>query len=102
MEIKMLKLLSGEEILCGIVADTDSHVEVENPVVVIPTQQDNGSTSVALAAFPMFAHRDQKTLKIRKSVVVLEPYDAPDNFVNQWRQIYGSGIVVPSIQLSKK
>jgi hypothetical protein len=102
MEIKMIKLLSGEEILCGVVSQDENHIEVENPVVIVPTQQESGKTSVGFAEFPMFAHRDQKTLKIRKSVVVIEPYNAPDNFVNQWRQIYGSGIVIPSIEISQR
>jgi hypothetical protein len=102
MEIKMLKLLSGEEILGGIKSIDDKFVEIESPVVVIPSQGPDGKTSIQFAEYPMFTHKDQKFFKINKNLVVLEPYQAPENFENQWRQIYGSGIVVPGIQLARK
>ena len=90
-EIKILKLISGEEII-GEVLENGSEICIKNPVrIVVMPGKDPREPQVGLAPWGQFSK--EKTFSLHKAhiVVIMTPIDA---FVNQHKEMFG-GIVIP-------
>lgn len=99
MEILVLKLVTGEEVL-GEVVDTDREgvYRLRNPVGIAIVRGADGP-NVGFAPFPL--HAEQKTgyeIDIRYSNVVYS-YVPAEDFINNYDQLFGTGIVLPSKKL---
>ena len=95
MDIQILKLVTGEEVLSEIESQSETEYVLSNPVGIAVVRGKDGQPSVGLAPFPL--HAEQKpdaTIAIPKRSVVYSYVPAQD-FVNNYNQIFGSGIVVP-------
>jgi hypothetical protein len=97
--IKILKLLTGEELLAEVTETNPipSGVIIKNPVriVVMPNKMDPKTPSVGFAPWAEFS--EQKTFTLDKSHVlcIIEPIK---EFVNQYNSMFG-GLVVPTSNL---
>ena len=113
MNIQVFKLTSGEDVLGELVNDSSSysvkslgeHVNmpssysIKNTVGIAVVRGQNGQPNVGLTPFPL--HAEQKkdaVIDIPKSSVVYS-YVPAEDFINNYNQIFGSGIVLPSKQL---
>lgn len=99
MRIEVLKLTSGEDVLAEIESENDTQYTLCNPVGIAVVRGQTGQASVGLAPFPL--HAEQKTgakVAIDKRSVVYS-YVPAEDFINNYNQIFGSGIVLPSKQL---
>lgn len=96
MNIKILKLLNGEDLI-GDVSFTDDHYNIKNPlrVVVIPSRTDPKTPQVGLAPWNEFATDKAFTINQFHVVTIMTP--VPE-FVNQYKSIFG-GIVTPQTSL---
>lgn len=95
MDIQILKLVTGEEVLAEIESQDESCYVLVNPVGIAVVRGKDGQPNVGLAPFPL--HAEQKpdaTIAILKRSVVYSYVPAQD-FINNYNQIFGSGIVVP-------
>ena len=95
MDIKVLKLITMEEVLSEIESEDETHYVLINPVGIAVVRGKDGQPNVGLAPFPL--HGEQKTdatIAIPKRSVVYS-YIPSEDFVNNYKQIFGSGIVVP-------
>jgi hypothetical protein len=95
MDIQILKLVTGEEVLSEIESQSETEYVLSNPVGIAVVRGKDGQPSVGLAPFPL--HAEQKkdaTIAIPKRSVVYS-YVPAEDFVNNYNQIFGSGIVVP-------
>ena len=96
MKILALKLVTGEEILGEIESESESEFVIENPVgIAIVRDPKTGQPSVGFAPFPI--HAEQKTgatVALNKKNVVYS-YVPAEDFINNYNQIFGSGIVLP-------
>jgi len=95
MDIKVLKLITMEEVLSEIESEDDTHFVLVNPVGIAVVRGKDGQPNVGLAPFPL--HGEQKpdnTIAIPKRSVVYS-YVPSQDFINNYNQIFGSGIVVP-------
>ena len=100
MSIKIVKLLTGEEILAKVLPSSDHIVIMENPVriVVMPNKIDPKTPNIGFAPWAEFS--DDKTFTIDKShvVVIMTPIK---EFVNQYNTMFGklvtpqSGLILP-------
>ena len=97
--VKILKLITGEELLGEILPGGPSVCEIKNPVriVVLPNKMDPKTPNVGFAPWAEFS--DQKTFIIDKSHVlcIIEPIK---EFVNQYNSMFG-GLVLPTSNLIK-
>ena len=99
MEIKILKLITGEEVLGEVEIESETEVVLVNPVGVAIVRGKDGQPNVGFAPFPM--HADQKTgesIAFAKRNVIYS-YVPAKEFVDNYNQIFGSGIVLPNKQL---
>jgi len=98
MDIQILKLVTGEEVLSEIESQSETEYVLSNPVGIAVVRGKDGQPSVGLAPFPL--HAEQKkdaSIAISKRSVVYSYVPAQD-FINNYNQIFGSGIVVPPTQ----
>ena len=90
MSVKIVRMLSGEDVLCDC-EDKDHFFEFQDAVVVVPTQQ----SSVQFVPYSPFSTKDP--LMINKDMVVFVA--EPDNsLVNQHKKMFG-GILTPDSML---
>ena len=85
MNIKIIRLISGEELIGDWNRETNT---ITNPVVMIPVAKDQ------LGVQPWIPYAEDKeiTFKEQHIVVVL----TPDNKLqNEYNRVYGSGLLVP-------
>lgn len=97
--VKILKLITGEELLGEMLSGGPSVCEIKNPVriVVMPNKMDPKTPNVGFAPWAEFS--DQKTFIIDKSHIlcIIEPIK---EFVNQYNSMFG-GLVLPTSNLIK-
>ena len=100
MNIKIIKLLSGEEILAKILPSSENVIAMENPVriVVMPNRLDPNKPNVGLAPWAEFS--DDKEFVIDKShvIAIMTPIK---QFVDQYNSLFSkivqaqSGLILP-------
>jgi hypothetical protein len=99
MEIKILKLITGEEVLGEVEIESETEVVLVNPVGVAIVRGKDGQPNVGFAPFPMHAEpKTGSTIAFAKKNV-LYSYVPAKEFVDNYNQIFGSGIVLPNKQL---
>jgi hypothetical protein len=95
MKILTLKLVTGEEVLGEIESESETEFVLVNAVGIAVVRGKDGQPNVGFAPFPI--HAEQKsgaTVALSKKSVVYSYVPAQD-FINNYNQIFGSGIVVP-------
>jgi hypothetical protein len=99
MDIKILKLNTGEEVLGEIESESETEFVLCNPVGVAIVRGKDGQPNVGFAPFPLHAEqkKDQTIAFSKKNVVY--SYVPAEDFVNNYNQLFGSGIVLPNKQL---
>ena len=89
MDIIVLKLITGEEVLGEIESQSETEFVLVNPVGIAVVRGQNGQPSVGFAPFPI--HAEQKTgatVALSKRNVVYS-YVPADDFINNYDQIFG-------------
>ena len=96
-KLKIIRLLSGEEIIAEVTSDSGTVVTIKNAlrIVVMPNKADPNTPSVGLAPFVQFT--DEKELTLNKNCVITTATPVAD-FVNQYNSVFG-GLVVPNSKL---
>jgi hypothetical protein len=95
MKVLTLKLVTGEEVLGEIESESETEFVLVNAVGIAVVRGKDGQPNVGFAPFPI--HAEQKTgatVALNKKSVVYSYIPAQD-FINNYNQIFGSGIVVP-------
>ena len=89
MEVKLLRVITGEEIVAEIVDENASEVTLKNALVVIPTQQ-----SVGFAPWASVIDRENPEVTVsRTHIVYIANLD--ESIRNKYDEIYGSKLVKP-------
>ncbi len=89
MEVKLLRVITGEEIIAEIIEENASEVTLKNALVVIPTQQ-----SVGFAPWATVIDRENPEITVsRTHIVYIAGVD--DSIRNKYDEIYGSKLVKP-------
>ena len=94
--IKVIKLVSGEELVVEIVLETEEKIEFKNPVAAV--LQRSQSTGGAALGFMPWMHSADGPFKIEKINIICIA-EVAEEVKNGYNQIFGAGIVVPPKQL---
>lgn len=89
MMIKILKLITGEELITEVISSSDHGYKIENPATIV-VKQTNAGMGVALAPFLAYT---KGAVSLAKHAVAVEA-EADDQLVNEYNRIFGAGIVV--------
>ena len=85
MNVKIVKLISGEDLIAELVDSDD--IIVKNPVVMIPVNKDQ----IAFQPWIPYAEDKEYLLKETQVVIIATP---SETIVNEYQKIYSS-IVTP-------
>lgn len=97
MDIRILKLITGEEVLGEIVSDS-AIIKVKNPVGVAVVRDKSGMPNVGFAPFPLHAEsKSGLTVDFDRKNVVYS-YVPAEDFIRNYDQIFGTGIILPKQQ----
>jgi len=96
MKVLTLKLVTGEEVLGEIESESETEFVLVNAVGITVVRGKDGQPSVGFAPFPVYAEQKTgATVALNKKSVVYS-YVPAEDFVNNYNQIFGSGIVIPA------
>jgi len=90
MNVKIFRLVSGEELIGKWENDNDDSIDVENPAVIVlnPSQQ-----GVQMGLMPFMAYAQDKIINFKKSHIVATcAVETP--LLNEYNRIFGSGIEI--------
>ena len=97
--VKIVKLITTEELLAEVKNETETKVTLKNPtrIVVIPPQggQSPKGTNVGLAPWINFSDETEVTIDKSHIFCIMNP---AQEFVNQYNTVFG-GLVAPSSKL---
>lgn len=104
MTIKVLKLVTGEEVLGDIEKGLEGY-SVTDPVGITIVRQRDGSPGVGFTPFPLHRVGDPSqaptngyTIDIPTASVVYS-YEPAQDFIDNYNSIFGAGIVLPNKQI---
>jgi len=85
--IQLVRLTTGEEILCKIVNDTTTLITVTDPVQLIPTQEG----TIAFAPYMPYCEIDKLHIKVEHIMFIVQP---EDGLIDKFKTMIGD---TPSI-----
>lgn len=92
--IKVVKLATGEEILAEIEENEDGII-ITNPVRIAVMAGQNGQPNIGFAPWPIHAEQEKESEYVIAKKHVVYSYTPAQEYVNNYNQIFGSGIVLP-------
>ena len=99
MAVKLLRLKSGEDIVAEhVLGKIGQNITIENPAMLMPIGDGRGN-QVQVGLAPWMPFSADKRFDIPGDWVLLLTEPAPD-IVNNYNQVFGSGIVVPQVSTS--
>lgn len=93
--VKCVKLTTNEDIICEYSVSEDV-VKMTNPVQVSMVPTRTGEPNFGFIPFPLVSNDKELYINTRNVMFVCDP---AEEFLNQYNQIFGSGIVTPSKKL---
>ena len=94
MNVKLIRLNTGEDVIADLVRDFDDVIIVSNAIVAVPS----GRGELGFAPWSPLLSKEVKELTISKNFVVYIS-EAQEQIVEQYNQIF-SPIITPNKQLS--
>jgi len=95
MAIKILRLISGEEVLGQVEENKkDETFLIKDPVVLrwMPTKDDPEKPTLSIASLIPHSEEDDVTIKAQHVLFEITPLE---ELVNEYNSVYGSGIITP-------
>ena len=97
MAVKLLRLKSGEDIVGEVVKENEELIIISNPAMLMPVSHSPGrQDQIQIGLAPWIPFSVEKEFKLPRDWVLLTTIPAQD-IVNNYNQIFGSGIVVPQV-----
>jgi hypothetical protein len=92
MNIKVFKMINGEELISEVSKDNGHTYDLKNPASIMLQPTPNGQMGVGIAPYMPYA---STTIYLYKSAIAAE--STPDQGMeNEYNRIFGSGIQVVS------
>jgi hypothetical protein len=92
--VLVLKLVTGEDIMAE-VESGELGYKVINPVRIAVMPGPNGQPNVGFAPWPIHADQEKDSEYIIAKKHVVYEYSPAQEYLNNYNQIFGSGIVLP-------
>jgi hypothetical protein len=96
MNIKLVRLVTGEDILTEYAEDGSGNAVFTNPLIVYIRQTDTGVPSVGMNQWVPYASSKEFVVSQDKIVFVV---DAAADLTSQYDKVFGSGIIMPQQSL---
>ena len=94
MNVKLIKMWSGEDVITDLVKETDDSIIILNPIVVVPSGQEG---QVGLAPWsPLLKGKDTELEVTKKYVVYIN--EPQEEFIDNYKEMF-SPIATPPKKL---
>ena len=91
----VIKLKNNEEIM-GEITETGTVYQILNPIGIAVMRGSDGKPNIGFAPWPVYADTEKKNRKVDiDRASVLYSYEPAEDFVNNYNQIFGAGIILP-------
>ena len=89
MNVKLIRVVTGEEVIAEVLSETDDTITVQNGLVVLPSAQ-----GVGFAPWATVISKDEPEITMKKAFVV---YIAAvqEDVANKYNEMFGSKVIVP-------
>ena len=89
MDVKLLRIITGEEVVVELISEQENSIVVKNGLVVIPSGQ-----SVGFAPWAMVIDKDNPEITVSLDHIVYMAAVDP-SIVKKYNEIYGSKLITP-------
>ena len=93
-----MKLVTGEEVIGEIVTEGENEFVIKNPLGIAIVRGKDGSPNVGFSPFPIHAEQKSDTTIALKREHIVYYYIPAEDFVKNYDQIFGVGIILPGQQ----
>jgi hypothetical protein len=94
MNVKLIKMWTGEDVIADLVKETDDSIVITNPITLIPSGQQG---QVGLAPWsPLLKGKDVELEVTKRYVVYIN--EPQDDIVSNYREMF-TGIATPTKKL---
>lgn len=98
MNVKLLRLQTGEDIMGDVVINENGDFVIENPCMVyVRPNSTNTGANVGLTRWMPYAESKTFTLDPKWVVIITEP---ATDLANEYNKAFGSGLIVPPTQIA--
>ena len=87
--VKMVRLISNEEIICKVTENDDNTITIKNPAAIMPV----GEGQLAMVPWLPHAVENGITISMDRVMFMFEPLT---ELANEYSTKFGSGLVVPT------
>lgn len=94
--VKVIKLISGEEIIADIDESIDGLVILKKPLMIMMVPNQNNQFGIGLAPFCPYAKDEIVPIRAGAIVTIFEP---ETGMKNEYNVRYGTGLVVPESKI---
>ena len=99
MNLKLLRLRSGEDVICEVLKESAELIFIKNPAMLMPVGSQGQQMQMGMAPWMPFS--EQNEFEIPRDWLVIMS-DVVKDIANNYNQIFGSGIVVPDVKVDTK
>jgi hypothetical protein len=98
-KLLVIKLTNNEEIL-GEVLETGVGYRILNPIGIAVVRGQDGLRNIGFTPWPIYSDTEKKdrTVDIDRDSV-LYSYEPAQDFIDNYNQMFGAGIIIPNKQL---
>lgn len=94
LNVKLVRLSTGEDVITNITEDEDLHVVFKNPIVAFPSEMGK----IGFAPWSPLLSKEKQEIKVdRKFVIYIA--DPDEGIVEQYNQMFGSKLTTPNKKL---
>ena len=90
IDVKLIRIVTGEEIIAEVLSETDDTITVQNGLVVLPTAQ-----SVGFAPWATVISKENPEITVQKTHVGYVA-EVQDDVAQKYNEMFGSKLVTPS------
>jgi hypothetical protein len=101
MNVKLMRLSTGEDLIGDVIEQSGDTVTIENPCIVYLSQNPNGGpANLGMTRWMPYAENKEFTLDSKYIVTFADPVE---ELAKQYDGVFGTGIITPpkTIQLAK-
>lgn len=91
INIKLVRLSTGEDVITNIVDQNDTHLKFKNPIVAFPS--DVGK--IGFAPWSPLVSKEVQEIEVSKMFVIYVT-DPDEDISEQYNQMFGSKLVTPN------
>jgi hypothetical protein len=98
MKIYAIKLVTGEELIGEVEIETEVEMVIKNPLGIAIVRGKDGQPNVGFAPFPIHAEQKSNSTIALKHEHIVYYYVPAEDFIKNYDQIFGVGIILPGQQ----